>query len=150
MLKAGDRAPEFESADSDGSKVRLSDFRGKKVVLYFYPRDDTPGCTKEACSFRDSSGAYAKKKMVVLGMSMDDEKSHKKFSEKYKLPFTLLADKDGSICRKYGAYGEKSMYGRKYMGIFRMTFIIDKKGVISKIFGKVKPEGHAKEVLESS
>lgn len=149
MLKEGDKAPAFTTTNQDGTKVKLSDYKGKRVVLYFYPKDDTPGCTKEACSFRDSDDVYKKKGIVVLGVSVDDEKSHQKFISKYQLPFDLLADTDKSIVEAYGVWGEKSMYGKKYMGTHRKTFLIDEKGKIVKIFDKVKVAEHADEVLEA-
>ncbi len=149
MLKEGDAAPDFTTKDQDGKEVKLSDFRGQKVVLYFYPKDDTPGCTKEACSFRDSNSVYKKKNIKVLGISPDNEKSHQKFIGKFDLPFTLLTDTDHQIAESYGAWGEKSMYGKKYMGIFRYTFLIDEKGQIAKIFTKVNVSEHADEVLEA-
>jgi peroxiredoxin Q/BCP len=129
--------------------MSLKDLRGQKVVLYFYPKDDTPGCTKEACSFRDAFAKFKKQGINVLGVSPDSEASHKKFVTKYKLPFTLLADTDRSIAEAYGVWGEKKFMGRKYMGVHRTTFLIDEKGKIKKIFEKVKPEDHASEVLEA-
>ncbi len=147
MLKEGDMAPDFRAKNQDGKEIKLSDFRGQKVVLYFYPKDDTPGCTKEACSFRDAFKLYTEKGIKVLGVSTDDEKSHQKFRTKYGLPFDLIADTDKSIVTTYGVYVEKSLYGKKYMGIERTTFLIDEEGKIKKIFRKVKPEGHAEEVL---
>jgi thioredoxin-dependent peroxiredoxin len=147
MLKEGDKAPDFSTTNQDGEKVKLSDLKGKRVVLYFYPKDDTPGCTKEACSFRDADDEYRKKDILVLGVSTDDEKSHQKFISKFQLPFDLLADTDKSVVEAYGVWGEKSMYGKKYMGTHRKTFLIDKKGEIVKIFEKVKVSEHADEVL---
>ncbi len=147
MLKEGDKAPNFSSTDQDGNKVKLADFKGQKLVLYFYPKDDTPGCTKEACSFRDADETFASKGIKVLGVSTDDEKSHQKFISKFQLPFDLLADTDHSIVDAYGVWGEKSMYGKKYMGTFRKTFLIDEKQTIVKIFDKVKVDEHADEVL---
>jgi len=149
MLKEGSTAPPFTTTDGEGNTVRLKDFRGQKVALYFYPKDDTPGCTKEACSFRDSFSAFKKKGIQVLGISTDNEKSHQKFATKYKLPFTLLTDTDHAVAESYGAYGRKEFMGREYMGVHRMTFLIDEKGKISKIFAKVKPDNHATEVLEA-
>ncbi len=148
MLKIGDKAPDFEANDTNGKAIKLSDFKGKTVILYFYPKDDTPGCTVEACSFRDDFALFKKKNTIILGVSMDDQKSHKKFTDKYNLPFPLLTDNDHKICDLYSAYGEKSMYGRKYMGIMRTTFIIDKEGIIKSIFEKVSVSGHSKELLE--
>lgn len=149
MLKEGDKAPAFTSKDQDGNTVKLSDLKGKRVVLYFYPKDDTPGCTKEACSFRDADAIYSEKGIKVLGVSTDDEKSHKKFISKFELPFDLLADTDKSIVEAYGVWGEKSMYGKKYMGTLRKTFLIDEAGKIVKIFDKVDVAKHADEVLEA-
>ncbi len=149
MLKEGHVAPAFTTTDASGSTVKLKDFKGKKVVLYFYPKDDTPGCTKEACSFRDGFAAFKKRGIHVLGISPDSEASHKKFAEKYKLPFTLLTDRDHAIADAYGTYGQKKFMGRTYMGIHRTTFLIDEKGKIKKVFEKVKPEEHASEVLEA-
>ncbi len=147
LLAVGDKAPDFKTKDQDGETVSLKDFRGRKVVLYFYPKDDTPGCTKEACSFRDGFGAFRRRKIEVLGVSVDDEKSHKKFAEKYSLPFRLLADSDKKIVKDYGVWGEKNMYGRKYMGTLRVTYVIDEKGKIAAVWPKVKPDGHAEEIL---
>jgi len=149
MLKEGTVAPDFTVRDENGETVRLKDLRGQKVVLYFYPKDDTPGCTKEACSFRDAFAEYKKRKIKVLGVSLDSEAKHKKFIAKYKLPFTLLADTDRSIAEAYGVWGEKKFMGRTYMGVHRTTFLIDEKGKIKKVFEKVKPEDHASEVLEA-
>jgi peroxiredoxin Q/BCP len=149
MLKAGTTAPDFKTTNTNGENVRLKDYRGKKVVLYFYPKDDTPGCTKEACSFRDAFADFKKRGIEVIGVSTDSEASHQKFTAKYKLPFTLLADTDHSIADAYGVYGEKKFMGRTYMGVKRMTFLIDEKGKIRKVFEKVKPEEHAQEVLEA-
>ena len=149
MLKEGDKAPDFKSKDQNGNPVKLSDFKGKRVVLYFYPKDDTPGCTKEACSFRDADDVYLSKGIKVLGVSTDDEKSHQKFISKFQLPFDLLADTDKSIVESYGVWGEKSMYGKKYMGTNRKTFLIDENGKIAKIFDKVNVAEHADEVLEA-
>lgn len=149
MPKEGATAPQFSSTDADGNPIRLKDLRGEKVVLYFYPKDDTPGCTKEACSFRDTFSEFKKRGIRVLGVSPDSETSHKKFATKYKLPFTLVADKDHAIADAYGVYGQKKFMGRSYMGVLRTTFLIDEKGKIKKIFEKVKPEDHAKEVLEA-
>jgi peroxiredoxin Q/BCP len=149
MLKEGSAAPAFNTKDANGETVSLKDLRGQKVVLYFYPKDDTPGCTKEACSFRDAFSQYKKKGIAVLGVSPDSEASHQKFVTKYKLPFTLLADTDRSIAEAYGVWGEKKFMGRTYMGVHRTTFLIDEKGKIKKIFAKVKPEDHASEVLQA-
>lgn len=149
MLKEGDKAPDFSAKDQDGNDVNLADLKGQRVVLYFYPKDDTPGCTKEACSFRDSDDVYKEKNIRVLGVSTDSEKSHQKFISKFNLPFTLLADTDKKIVEDYGVWGEKSMYGRKYMGTNRKTFLIDEEGKIKKVFDKVNVSEHADEVLEA-
>jgi peroxiredoxin Q/BCP len=149
MLKEGSTAPAFKTKNANGETVSLKDLRGQKVVLYFYPKDDTPGCTKEACSFRDAFSQFKKKGIAVLGVSPDSEAKHQKFVTKYNLPFTLLADTDKSIVEAYGVWGEKKFMGRKYMGVHRTTFLIDEKGKIKKIFEKVKPEDHANEVLEA-
>ena len=141
-LKEGDKAPNFESTDQDGNKVKLSDFSGKKVVLYFYPKDNTPGCTAEACNLRDNYTQFTSNGYEILGVSSDTEKSHQKFIDKYELPFKLLADVDKSIHESYGTWVEKSMYGRKYMGTARVTFVIDENGVIAKIIEKVKTSDH--------
>jgi len=149
MVNEGNAAPAFTAKNGKGETVRLRDLRGLKVVLYFYPKDDTPGCTKEACSFRDAFADFKKRGIEVLGVSPDSEASHKKFTEKYKLPFTLLADLDHAIADAYGVYGEKKFMGRTYMGVKRITFLIDEKGKIKKVFEKVKPEEHATEVLDA-
>ena len=146
-LKEGDKAPDFAVNDGEGKTVRLKDLKGKKFVLYFYPKDDTPGCTKEACSFRDSWSKFKRRGIEVFGVSLDSEKSHQKFTEKYSLPFRLLADTDRKLSESFGTYGKKKFMGREYMGNHRMTFLIDEKGKIKKIFEKVKPEDHAEEVL---
>ncbi len=146
-LKVGDRAPVFTAATSGGGKSSLADFLGSHVILYFYPRDDTPGCTKEACAFRDHFGDFKKKGAVVLGVSTDPVKSHDKFVEKFQLPFTLLADEDKKIVEAYGVWGQKSFMGRKYMGTYRVTFLIGPDGRIRKIWPDVKPAEHAAEVL---
>jgi len=148
MLKEGLKAPTFTLPDSDGKKVSLKDFAGKKVVLYFYHKDNTPGCTKEACAFRDEFPNFKKLKTAVIGVSADSVESHKKFGGKYELPFILLSDVDKKVLEKYGVWKEKSMYGKKYMGIERTTFVIDESGKILKIFPKVKVAGHAEEVLK--
>jgi peroxiredoxin Q/BCP len=147
-LKPGDPAPDFTSATQDG-KVSLQDFLGKQVVLYFYPRDETPGCTKEACAFRDAFGDFKQRGAVVLGVSTDTAKAHSKFAAKYKLPFPLLADEDRKIVQAYGVWGEKRFMGRKYQGTHRVTFLIDSEGKIKKIWPAVKPDEHAAEVLEA-
>jgi len=150
LLEVGDKAPAFKTKNQDGDAVSLGDFKGRKVALYFYPKDDTPGCTKEACSFRDAWAKFRKKGIGVLGVSIDDEKSHRKFADKFSLPFPLLADTDKKIVTAYGVWGEKSMYGRKYMGIHRVTYLIDEKGRIAAVWPKVKPEDHADEVLAAA
>jgi len=149
MLNVGEMAPDFTLPDSTGKKHTLSDYQGQKVVVYFYPKDDTTGCTKEACSFRDADATYEKHNIQVFGISNDDEKSHKKFKEKYNLKHTLLADTDNKVCPQYDAYGTKKMYGREYEGIKRMTYLLDEKGEIVKIFKRVKTDIHAQEVLEA-
>ena len=147
MLKEGAKAPAFSLPADDGSTVALEDLKGKKVVLYFYPKDDTSGCTTEACEFRDSWTSVQRKGAVVLGVSPDGARSHDRFRKKYELPFPLLADEDHAVAEAYGVWGEKSMYGRKYFGILRTTFVIDEAGRVAKVFEKVKPKGHAAEVL---
>jgi len=149
MLDVGKKAPDFSLLNQDEKKISLKDFIGQKVVLYFYPKDNTSGCTKEACSFSDDLPKFSKIDAVILGVSPDSVKSHKKFSEKYKLKFDLLADDEKKVVEKYGVWKEKSIYGRKYMGVERTTFIIDENGKIKKIFNKVKVDGHNKEVLEA-
>ena len=149
MLQEGQPAPDFSLRDAEGNTVRLADLRSKKVVLFFYPKDDTPGCTVEACSFRDALPRFEGIDAVVLGISPDSVKSHQKFKEKFKLPYTLVADAEHAIAEKYGVWAEKSMYGRKYWGVARTTFVVDKAGKIAKVFEKVKPEGHAPEVADA-
>jgi peroxiredoxin Q/BCP len=146
-LKVGDKAPAFSAATNGGGSVSLADFKGKPVILYFYPKDDTPGCTKEACAFRDAYADFKKKGAVVLGVSVDPVKAHDKFVEKFKLPFPLLADVDKKIVQAYGVWGEKQFMGRKYMGTHRVTFLIGSDGKIKQIWPSVKPEEHAAEVL---
>ena len=146
-LQEGDKAPAFTTTTNGGGSVSLADFKGRHVVLYFYPKDDTPGCTKEACSFRDAFADFKKKGAAVLGVSTDPVKSHDKFVEKFKLPFTLLADEEKKIVQTYGVWGEKSFMGRKYLGTHRVTFLIGPDGRIKKIWAKVKPEEHAAGVL---
>jgi len=148
-LKVGSKAPAFKTVDQHGKEVSLKDFAGKNVILYFYPKDDTPGCTKEACSFRDHFVEFKKRGAVVLGVSPDSAASHAEFIGKFSLPFTLLADEDHAIAEAYGVWGEKSMYGKTYMGILRTTFVIGLDGKISAVFPKVKPDEHALEVLEA-
>lgn len=147
MLNEGDDAPDFTAKNQNGGTVKLSDLRGKRVVLYFYPKDDTPGCTKQACSLRDSFDVFQIKGIKIFGVSTDDENSHRKFISKYELPFDLLADTEKEIVNAYGVYGEKTNYGKKYMGVNRTTFLIDETGKIAKVFKKVKVEDHADEVL---
>jgi peroxiredoxin Q/BCP len=148
-LTAGQKAPAFSGKDQDGNKVSLSQFKGQKVVLYFYPEDDTPTCTEQACNLRDNFGELKKEGFVVLGVSPDDEKKHKKFEGKFSLPFTLIADPKHSIIEKYGVWGPKQMFGNKYMGLLRTTFLIDEKGVIRKIFLKPKSKQHTQEILKA-
>lgn len=146
-LQEGDQAPDFSAATNGGGRIKLADYQGRNVILYFYPKDDTPGCTKEACAFRDHFAAFKQKGAVVLGVSVDPVKAHDKFVEKYKLPFTLLADVDKKIVAAYGVWGQKTFMGRKYLGVHRVTFLIGPDGKIKKIWPKVKPEAHAEEVL---
>ncbi|WP_192820516.1 thioredoxin-dependent thiol peroxidase [Rufibacter sp. LB8] len=147
-MEIGQTAPDFEVKDQDGNLVKLSNYRGKKVVLYFYPKDDTPGCTAQACDLRDNHERLLAQGYVVLGVSVDSEKSHKKFIEKFNLPFPLLADTEHEIVEKYGVWQEKSMYGRKYMGTMRYTFIIDEQGVIEDIITKVDTKNHTAQLLK--
>ena len=148
-LTEGTKAPSFKSKDQNGKPVSLADYKGKKIVLYFYPEDDTPTCTIQACNLRDNFGLLKKNGFVVLGVSPDEEKKHKKFEGKYDLPFTLVADPTHTIIDKYGVWGEKQLYGRTYMGLHRTTFLIDEKGVIRKIFGKPKSKQHTEEILKA-
>jgi peroxiredoxin Q/BCP len=148
-LTEGQKAPDFKAKDQNGKSISLSDFSGKDVILYFYPKDDTPGCTAEACSFRDNYQSLLKEGFEVLGVSTDDEKSHQKFITKYSLPFSLIADTDKKIVEAYGVWVEKNMYGKKYMGVARKTFIIDKKGLIRKIIDKVDTKNSSGQVLDS-
>ncbi len=148
-LSEGDKAPAFISKDQNGKAVSLSDFKRKKVALYFYPEDDTPTCTIEACNLRDNYSLLKKNGIVVLGVSPDDEKKHKKFEQKFDLPFTLVVDSDKKIIDKYGVWGEKNLYGRKYMGLHRTTFLIDEKSVIKKIFKKPRSKMHSEEILKA-
>jgi thioredoxin-dependent peroxiredoxin len=147
-LQEGQIAPEFTASSTEGV-ISISKFKGHPVVLYFYPRDDTPGCTKQACGFRDAWIAFQKAGAVVLGVSTDTLEAHQKFKEKYKLPFTLVADEEKKIVELYGVWGEKSFLGKKYMGIHRTTFLLDRDGKIARVWKKVKPAGHAQEVLEA-
>ena len=148
-LMVGNKAPAFKGKDQDGRTVSLADYKGKKLVLYFYPKDDTPGCTKEACGFRDGMAQFRRLGAEVIGVSFDSPASHTKFRAKYKLPFTLLSDEGKKVAGAYGVYVEKNMYGRKVMGIRRSTFVIGPDGRIAAIFPKVKPEEHAAEVIEA-
>ena len=149
MIEAGTEAPDFELASDEGSAVRLSDLRGKPVVLYYYPKDDTPGCTAQACGIRDAWGEFERAGAVVLGVSPDGEASHATFKAKYDLPFTLLADTDHAVADTYGVWGEKSYAGKTYMGVLRSTFVIDADGTVAKAFPNVKPAEHADQVLEA-
>ena len=148
-LQEGDKAPAFTGKDQDGNKVSLSDLKGKKVVLYFYPEDDTPTCTVQACNLRDNYALLKREGFTILGISPDEEKKHKKFGAKYDLPFTLVADPEHKIIDKYGVWGEKQLYGRKYMGLHRTTFLVDEKGVIRKIFLKPRSKQHAEEIVKA-
>lgn len=149
MLKEKTRAPQFSLVDEKGTKIHLSDFVGKPVVLYFYPKDDTPGCTTEACSFRDSYSKYEELEAVILGVSPDSEKSHARFAAKHQLPFTLLVDEEHKVCDLYGVWGKKKFMGKEYDGVHRTTFLIDRKGMVAKVFEGVKPANHSNEVLEA-
>ena len=149
-LNPGDKAPEFSMPTDGGGSVSLKDLKGKKVVLYFYPKDDTPGCTKEACGFRDALPDFSGADAEIIGVSKDSVAKHDKFKAKHELPFTLASDEDGSVCEAYGTWVEKSMYGRKYMGIDRATFLIDRDGKIAQVWRKVKVPGHVEEVLETA
>ena len=148
-LTEGQKAPAFSSKDQNGNKVSLSDFKGQRVVLYFYPEDDTPTCTEQACNLRDNFSLLKKEGIVILGVSPDDEKKHKKFENKFHLPFTLVADPKHSIIDKYGVWGPKVMFGNHYMGLYRTTFLIDEKGVIQKIFLKPRSKQHTEEILKA-
>jgi thioredoxin-dependent peroxiredoxin len=149
VIEEGTPAPDFELASDTGETVTLSSLRGKPVVLYFYPKDDTPGCTTQACGIRDAYDEFERAGAVVLGVSPDDERSHVKFRDKYELPFTLLADTDHEVAERYGVWGEKKFMGRTYMGVSRSTFVIDGDGIVQKVFPKVKPESHAQDVLSA-
>jgi len=148
-ISAGSQAPDFELYDDEGRLRRLSDFRGQKVVLYFYPADDTPGCTKEACNFRDDYSAYQKAGVTILGVSPDSVSSHAKFKAKYSIPFSLLADEGHKVCDLYGTWGPKSIAGRNYDGVLRTTFLIDPQGTVAQVFEKVRPAEHSDEVLSA-
>ncbi|HEY4322806.1 MAG TPA: thioredoxin-dependent thiol peroxidase [Mucilaginibacter sp.] len=147
-LKEGDKAPDFTAKDQNGKSVSLSDFKGKNLILYFYPKDDTPGCTAEACSFRDNYQSMLSKGFEVIGVSTDDEKSHKKFETKFNLPFPLIADTDKNIVEAYGVWGEKNMFGKKYMGTIRTTFLINTAGIIDKIINKVDTQNSSQQVID--
>lgn len=147
-LKIGDQAPDFTLYSDQNKPVALKDFRGKKVILYFYPKNNTPGCTREACDFRDSLAKFANENTVVIGVSKDSPKSHDKFKQKYSLPFTLLADENGDVCEAYGVINKKSLFGRTFLGIQRSTFLIDEKGNVCAIWRKVNVTGHTKQVLD--
>jgi thioredoxin-dependent peroxiredoxin len=146
-LKIGDKAPDFQAVDQDGRPVSLKDFAGSKLILYFYPKDDTPGCTAEACNLRDNYGALLKKGYKIVGVSADDDRSHKKFIEKYVLPFPLIPDKEKIILKAYGAWGKKKLYGKEYEGILRTTYVISEKGIIEKVFTKVDTKNHTEQIL---
>jgi peroxiredoxin Q/BCP len=146
-LKEGLKAPEFSGIDQNGNKVTLKDFKGKKLILYFYPKDNTPGCTAEACNLRDNNDILIKKGYAIVGVSPDSEKSHKGFAGKYSLPFSLIADTSKEILNAYGVWGEKKMYGKSYMGVIRTTFIIDENGIIEKIVDKVDTSGHTEQIF---
>lgn len=148
-LKEGSKAPVFKGEDQNGNTVSLADFKGRKVVLYFYPKDDTPGCTAQACNLRDNYSELLNKGFQVVGVSVDSVKSHKKFEKKYELPFPLIADEEKKVVEKYGVWGEKTMFGKKYMGIIRTTFLIDENGTIRKIITKPDTANHTQEVLEA-
>jgi thioredoxin-dependent peroxiredoxin len=148
LLQAGQKAPEFTARDQDGKEVSLRDYLGKRIVLYFYPKDDTSGCTREACAFRDNFPNFKEIDAVVLGVSVDGQKAHRKFADKYELPFTLLVDDEKKIVEAYGVWGLKKFMGKEYMGTNRVTYLIDEEGTIEKVWPKVKPETHAAEVLE--
>jgi peroxiredoxin Q/BCP len=149
VVEEGKPAPDFELTNDEGELVRLSELRGQPVVVYFYPRDDTPGCTAQACGIRDNYEAFGERGAVVLGISPDDESSHVKFKQKYGLPFTLLADPDHRVADEYGVWVERSMYGKTYMGVERSTFVIDAAGNVAKVMRRVKPDTHAQQVLEA-
>jgi thioredoxin-dependent peroxiredoxin len=149
LIKEGQKAPAFSLPSSEGREIALKDLRGKKVVLYFYPKDDTPGCTREACAFRDAKARLARTGAVVLGVSPDSPASHGRFRDKHALNFTLLSDPDKAVAKKYGAFGEKVMYGKKVMGMIRSTFVIDEEGIVRRVFPRVRVDGHEEQVLEA-
>lgn len=148
-LKAGDKAPSFEGLNQEGKKISLSDFSGKKLILYFYPKDNTPGCTAESCNLNENYDAWLQKGFEVVGVSPDSVQSHQKFQSKFDLKFNLIADTEKEILQAYGAWGEKSMYGKKYMGVLRTTFVIDEKGIIQEIFEKVQTKDHTNQILKT-
>lgn len=148
-LEKGDIAPDFKGLDQDGKSIQLSDFKGSKLILYFYPKDNTPGCTAEACDLRDNYKMWLTKGYKILGISPDSQQSHQKFIAKYNLPFPLIADEDKTIIKAYGAWGPKKLYGREYEGLLRMTFVIDEKGLIEEVFAKVKTKDHTNQILET-
>ena len=148
-LKAGDKAPDFSGINQDGERIGLSDFAGKKLILYFYPKDNTPGCTAQSCNLNDNYNTWIDRGFEVVGVSPDSVESHRKFREKYNLQFNLIADTEKEILKTYGAWGEKSMYGRKYMGVLRTTFVIDENGIICEIFEKVKTKDHTNQIIKS-
>ena len=148
-LKAGDKAPEFKGTNQNGETISLSDFKGKKLILYFYPKDNTPGCTAESCNLNENYEAWLKKGFDVVGVSPDSEKSHQNFIEKYELKFNLIADTEKEMLQAYGAWGEKSMYGKKYMGVLRTTFVINEKGIIEEVFSKVNTKDHTNQIIEA-
>ncbi|HEY9361794.1 MAG TPA: thioredoxin-dependent thiol peroxidase [Chitinophagaceae bacterium] len=147
MLQEGDKAPAFTGKDQDGKKISLKDYKGKKLVLYFYPKDDTEGCTAQACNLRDNYSLLKKKGFAIIGVSPDDEKSHKKFEQKFTLPFSLIADPEHTILEKYGVWQQKKMFNNVYMGVVRTTFVIDEKGIIRKIIARPKTKAHAEEIV---
>jgi peroxiredoxin Q/BCP len=149
ILKAGDKAPDFSGINQDGKEIRLSDFAGKKLILYFYPKDDTPGCIAESCNLNDNYDLWLEKGFEVVGVSPDSVESHQKFRDKYGLKFNLIADTEKKILQAYGAWGEKSMYGKKYMGVLRSTFVIDENGVVQEVFEKVKTKDHTNQIFKS-
>ena len=148
MLEKGEKAPLFTAVDQNGKQISLADLNGKKIVIYFYPKDDTPGCTKEACNLRDNYDLLINQGYVVIGISPDNEKSHQKFTEKYDLPFSLIADPELSIIKAFGAYGKKSMYGREYEGLLRTTFIINEEGIVDEVIKKVKTSDHTNQIIK--
>jgi len=149
MIEAGTPAPDFTLTDQNGKKVTLSELKGSPVVLYFYPKDDTPGCTKEACGFRDATADYKRAGAIILGVSPDSTESHARFAKKFELPFALLADTDHKICEAYGVWKEKSLYGKKFLGVERTTVVINAKGIVQRVFPRVKVDGHPAAVLET-